>query len=78
MKMFKNYVQLQFHDRNDKIKIAIALLTIYFYFELKFISILKTKYYVCQKFIRCRNNDKIDIDFLIELHNSRIEIALIH
>lgn len=76
MKMFKNYVQLQSHDRDDRINIAFALLTTNFYFELNSISVLKTKHYICQKLIRCRNDCKVVIDFIIELHDLCIEICI--
>lgn len=76
MKILKNYVQLQSRDRDDRVNIAFVLLTTSFYFELNFLSVLKAKHYTCQEFIRCRNDCKIVIDFIIELHDLCIEICI--
>ena len=51
-----------------------ALLIASFFFELKYIFILKTKYYACQKFIRYRNDNKMICDIFIRLHDARYEI----
>ena len=62
MKDFRQCVQLQFSDHENKFKTAVALLTTIFFFELKNISFLKIEQYECQKFVRCRNNEKTIVD----------------
>ena len=54
----RQYMQLQSSDNNAKVKIAIAFLTTSFFFELKIVFLLKSKYYKCRDFIYCRNNNQ--------------------
>ena len=75
MKIFRKCVQLQSKNKNDMLLTTFALLIANFFFELKHIFVLKTKHYVCQKFIRCRNDDKIVFDIFTRLHDVCYEIC---
>ncbi len=57
MKKLRQYVQLQSNNYDVEFKIVVALFTTGFFFELKTISLLKSKHYECQDFVRCRNDN---------------------
>ena len=75
MKMLKSCVELQSHDRDDRIKMTSALLATSFYFELNSLSILEAGTYTCLEHIRCRNDSKAVINFMIDLYDPRIEFC---
>jgi len=69
-------MQLQSSDYNIKIKIAIALFTTNFFFELETVSLLKSKYYKCRDFVCCRNNNQIIIVVFFQLLELYLELSI--
>ena len=76
IKNFRKYVYLQSNDQNNRLITIFALLTTSFFFELKTLLVLKIKHYICQKFIRCRNDSKSVFDFFTRFHDTRLEICI--
>ena len=70
MDELRRSVQLEPNALRDRSSIAFALLVASFFFELAAIPTFEANHYICQGFVRCRNDSKAVLEALMRLQGT--------